>query len=212
MNRSAAAKRAIDVVLALLGLVVTSPLVLAIWLRIRLDRDGPALYRGVRTGLDGMEFRMLKFRTMTLDAERVGGANTPDGDDRVTATGRRLRRYKLDELPQLVNVLTGDMSLVGPRPQVPEEVADYSAEERIVLSVRPGITDWASLRFHNEGEILSGHADPGLAYAQLIRPEKMRLAMEYAQHWTLLDDFRILTATLLVPLRNRVGDEAKARA
>jgi lipopolysaccharide/colanic/teichoic acid biosynthesis glycosyltransferase len=144
---------------------------------------------------------MYKFRTMVTNADRVGGPNTPDDDPRVTRTGRFLRRYKLDELPQLLNVLRGDMSFVGPRPQVPDEVAAYTPQERELLLVRPGITDWASLRFSNEGEILAGHADPDRAYAELIRPEKMRLGLEYVHRGTFRDDLAILVKTFLVPLR-----------
>ena len=199
--RSRVAKRSFDVIAATLGLIIASPLMLGIWIRLRLDGDGPVLYRGVRVGQWGKEFGMMKFRTMIPDADRVGGPNAPADDERITSTGRVLRRYKLDELPQLLNVLKGDMSLVGPRPQVPQEVANYSSEERIVLSVRPGITDWASIRFHDEGQILQGHADPNVAYAQLIRPEKMRLAIEYARYGTSVDDLRILAATVLVLFR-----------
>lgn len=179
--------------------MLASPVIGAIALRIKLDGDGPVIYGGRRVGLGGREFRMYKFRSMVPNAERVGGPNTPDDDPRLTRTGRFLRRYKLDELPQLANVLKGDMSFVGPRPQVPDEVAGYSAEERDLLLVRPGITDWASLRFANEGEILAGHADPDRAYAELIRPEKMRLGLDYVRKGTLRDDISILVKTALVP-------------
>jgi lipopolysaccharide/colanic/teichoic acid biosynthesis glycosyltransferase len=175
---------------------------LAVWARIRLvDRDGPALYAGRRVGAGGREFRMYKFRSMVMNADKIGGADTPDDDPRLTKTGKLLRRYKLDELPQLINVVKGDMSLVGPRPQVPQEVATYTTEEREILNVRPGITDWSSLKFHNEGEILAGHADPNKAYNELIRPEKMRLGLEYARHATFRDDISILVKTFLVPFR-----------
>ena len=182
-------------------MVFGSPLILGIWARIKLDRDGPAIYAGPRVGMSGREFRMYKFRTMVMNADRIGGPSTPDDDPRLTRTGRFLRRYKLDELPQLVNVLRGDMSFVGPRPQVPDEVAGYTPEEREILSVRPGITDWSSLRFHNEGEILAGHADPDRAYAELIRPEKMRLGLDYARRGTFRDDIDILMKTALLPFR-----------
>jgi lipopolysaccharide/colanic/teichoic acid biosynthesis glycosyltransferase len=180
-------------------LVLSSPITLGIWARIKLDRDGPALYSGRRVGQGGGEFRMYKFRTMVTNADRVGGPNTPNDDPRLTRTGRFLRRYKLDELPQLYNVLKGDMSFVGPRPQVPGEVAGYSEEEREILSVRPGITDWSSLKFHNEGEILAGHEDPDLAYAELIRPEKMRLGLQYVRKGTFRDDLKIIVDTVLLP-------------
>ena len=195
------AKRAFDIALSSVGLVVASPVILGIWARIKLDRDGPAIYAGRRVGIGGREFRMYKFRTMVANADRVGGPNTPDDDPRLTRTGKFLRRYKLDELPQLVNVLKGDMSFVGPRPQVVEEVAGYTPEEREILNVRPGITDWSSLRFRNEGEILAGHADPDRAYAELIRPEKMRLGLEYVRRGTFRDDLAILWKTALLPLR-----------
>ena len=172
------------------------------WARVRLiDRDGPVLYAGRRIGLSGREFRMYKFRSMVMNADKIGGADTPDDDPRLTSTGKFLRRYKLDELPQLINVVKGDMSLVGPRPQVPQEVANYTEEEREILSVRPGITDWSSLRFHNEGEILAGHADPNEAYNRLIRPEKMRLGLDYAKRGTFRDDLDILVKTALLPFR-----------
>ncbi len=146
---------------------------------------------------------MYKFRTMVLNAERLGGPSTPEDDPRLTRTGLMLRRFKLDELPQLFNVLKGQMSFVGPRPQVVDEVANYSEEERLLVTVRPGITDWSSLRFHNEGEILHGHADPDRAYAELIRPEKMRLALEYVRRATMKDDIEILVKTALLPFTAR---------
>ncbi len=181
--------------------MVASPVLAAIAIRIKLDNDGPLVYGGRRVGLGGREFRMYKFRSMVPNAERVGGPNTPDDDPRLTRTGRFLRRYKLDELPQLFNVLKGDMSFVGPRPQVPDEVAGYTNEERDLLLVRPGITDWASLRFSNEGEILKGHDDPDRAYAELIRPEKMRLGLDYVHKGTFRDDLDILVKTALVPFQ-----------
>jgi lipopolysaccharide/colanic/teichoic acid biosynthesis glycosyltransferase len=187
---------------------VLSPALAAIIWRIRRDADGPVFYTGPRVGRDGRPFKMFKFRTMVVNADRVGGPNTPDDDDRLTKTGRTLRKYKLDELPQLLNVLKGEMSFVGPRPQVAGEVANYTEEERQLLTVRPGITDWASLRFHNEGEILRGHPDPDRAYAELIRPEKMRLGLQYVRSATLKDDLSILVQTVMLPLRGRGGDNA----
>ena len=205
MTRFGPAKRWFDLVISGAALIVTSPILCAIALRITFDNNGPVFYRGTRVGRGGREFRMYKFRTMVVDADRIGGPNTPDDDSRLTPSGRILRRYKLDELPQLFNVIAGDMSLVGPRPQVPQEVANYTSEERELLSVRPGITDWASLRFRNEGEILIGHSDPDRAYAELIRPEKMRLGLEYVRRGTLVDDVKILVATALLPLSQNRG-------
>ena len=132
---------------------------------------------------------------MVPDADKVGSSSTPDDDPRMTLIGIWMRRYKVDELPQLWNVLVGEMSLVGPRPQVAWAVRNYSPEERLVLSVRPGITDPASLRFANEGAILQGHADPDRAYFELIHPEKMRLSIDYVRNRSFLGDLRIIAAT-----------------
>ena len=167
-------KRSFDLLVSSLALVITSPLTLVCTFLIRAD-GSPALYRGKRVGMNGVLFDMLKFRTMVPDADRIGPDSTANDDPRITKTGAFLRRYKLDELPQLLNVLKGDMSLVGPRPQMEFDVALYTSDERRLLSVRPGITDYASIRFRNEGEILRGEADPDEAYARLIRPEKIRL-------------------------------------
>jgi lipopolysaccharide/colanic/teichoic acid biosynthesis glycosyltransferase len=200
--RSWALKRGFDVVLSSLLLVVSSPLIAGIAIKIKMvDRDGPAIYAGKRLGRGGREFRMYKFRSMVTNADRVGGPNTSDADSRITMTGRFLRRYKLDELPQLVNVWKGDMSFVGPRPEVPSQVAKWTSEEREILRVRPGITDWSSLRFHNEGEILAGHPDPDRAYDEIIKPVKLKLARDYVEHSTFADDLRILRDTATLPFK-----------
>ena len=183
--------------------MILSPLFFLAWIRIKRDSDGPVIYQATRIGLRGRPFTMYKFRTMVADADRIGGPSTSEDDPRLTRTGAMLRRYKLDELPQLVNVIKGDMSFVGPRPDVPTEVAKYTAEERLLLTVRPGITDWASLRFHNEGQILRGYEDPHAAYLQLIRPEKVRLGLEYVEHGTFKTDLAILLRTLALLLPGR---------
>ncbi len=193
-------KRFIDVVAAVLLLVVTAPAWLVTSIAIALDSRGPLVYRGVRVGRGGAHFRMWKFRTMVANADRAGVWSTADDDPRVTRVGRVLRAYKLDELPQLVNVLRGEMSLVGPRPQVPADVAKYTPDERELLSVRPGMTDRASIRFRNEGELLRGHADPDAAYDALIRPEKSRLGLEYVRTRSLGTDLSILWDTVKVAL------------
>ena len=198
-------KRAIDLSLALTALLPLGPLLLAIALLIKLDDGGPVFYRGVRVGRRGVAFRIYKFRTMVVNADRLGGPSTSDDDPRITRAGRWLRRSKLDELPQLLNVVKGEMSFVGPRPEVAQEVALYSAEERALLSLRPGITDWASIRFRDEGAILRGAADPHEAYRRMIRPEKMRLALEYARTASLATDCKIMVATL----RALVGGAAR---
>lgn len=191
-------KRTFDLVLAAVGLVLISPLlaVLAVW--IKLDTPGPIFYRGVRAGLSGKPFRIYKLRTMVQNADALGGAETPTDDPRITKSGHLLRRYKLDELPQLINVLLGDMSLVGPRPEVMDEVLRYTEQEKLVLTVRPGITDWASLKFHHEGEILKGSPDPHQTYHERIRPEKLRLQEQYVRNHSLMIDVKIITRTFRV--------------
>src|SRR6185437_14093478 len=153
---------------ALIGVVALSPLFMAIAAWVKLSSPGPVLYAGLRIGRGGVPFRMLKFRTMVVNADALGASSTSADDARLTSAGRVLRRFKLDELPQLVNVLRGDMSFVGPRPQVGWAVELYTPEERELLSVRPGITDFASLKFRNEGEILRGSADPDRDYLEKI--------------------------------------------
>ena len=188
-------KRILAMVVSAAAILALSPLLTVIALLIKREDGGPVLYSGVRAGLNGHPFRMHKFRTMTVNADKIGGPNTPDDDPRITQIGCKLRNYKLDELPQLWNVLVGEMSLVGPRPQVLEEVALYSEEERHLLTVRPGITDWASIRFRNEGEILRGAADPYEAYRNHIRPEKIQLGLAYVNHASVATDIRILAST-----------------
>ena len=189
-------KRFFDVVLSSVGLILTSPLLLAIAAWVRFSSPGSIFYRGTRAGRLGRPFRIFKFRTMVVNADKIGGPSTSADDPRITRAGHLLRRYKLDELPQLLNVLKGDMSLVGPRPEVMAEVALYSAQEKHLLDVRPGITDWASLEFRNEGEILRGSADPHQAYRERIRPEKVRLGLDYVKRHSLWTDVWILLLTL----------------
>lgn len=189
-------KRAFDLVLAIVGLVAISPLlvVLAIW--VKLDSKGPVFYRGLRAGRFGRPFRIFKLRTMVTDPKERGGGWTASDDPRITCAGVTLRRCKLDELPQLINVIKGDMSLVGPRPEVLGEVQRYTDEEKRLLTVRPGITDWASVTFYQEGEILRDSQDPSGFYYRNIRPEKIRLGLEYVRNNSLLTDARIIAHTL----------------
>jgi len=191
-------KRLLDIVLAGAGLVVVLPLLLPLAIWIRLDSKGQVFYRGLRAGRLGVPFRIFKLRTMVENADCLGGAETPTDDPRITRAGFYLRRYKLDELPQLINVLRGEMSLVGPRPEVMEEVARYTDQEREVLQVRPGITDWASIKFHHEGEILRGSPDPHRAYHEKIRPEKLRLQVQYVRRNSVLTDLKIICRTFRV--------------
>jgi lipopolysaccharide/colanic/teichoic acid biosynthesis glycosyltransferase len=205
-----AAKRATDIAVAATALAATVPLtVVAAW-RIRHEDGGPILYRGTRVGRHGKTFAMLKFRTMVVDAGRLGGDSTAADDPRLTRTGRWLRRWKLDELPNLVNVLRGEMSLVGPRPQVAWDVARYTPVERRLLEVRPGITDWASIVFRNEGDIIAG-PDPDRAYDQLVRPRKIELGLAYVEHRSLRTDLGILFLTALAVIGYRRVDELLER-
>jgi lipopolysaccharide/colanic/teichoic acid biosynthesis glycosyltransferase len=133
---------------------------------------------------------------MVMNADRLGGPSTADDDPRITRVGKFLRKYKLDELPQLINVLKGEMSIVGPRPEVPSEVETYSEEEKRILSVKPGITDWASIKFRNEGEILKGYEDPHKAYREIIKPEKLKLALQYVDEASFSTDLKIILKTV----------------
>ncbi|NJM93665.1 MAG: sugar transferase [Cytophagales bacterium] len=189
-------KRFLDLCLALVGIVMASPILIIIAILIKTDSPGPVFYRGVRVGKDNKDFRMYKFRTMVVDADKVGASSTPDDDPRITRVGKTLRRYKLDELPQLINILAGHMSFVGPRPQVRWAVERYSDEEKQILQLRPGITDYASLQFSNEGEILRGSTDPDKDYFEKIHPEKMRLSLQYLEEVSLRTDLKILGMTI----------------
>ena len=192
-------KRLFDILLSSMGLLVSFPLFVVTAMLIKLDSKGPVFHRGVRVGLRGRLFRMYKFRTMVVDAEKLGGPSTPADDPRITGIGRFLRRRgKLDELPQLINVLQGDMSLVGPRPEVPQYVALYTDEEKAVLRVRPGLTDYASVWNSNEGEILRGSQDPEKDYMEKIKPEKIRLQLKYVKNHSFWVDLTIILQTLKV--------------
>lgn len=188
-------KRLFDLVLAGLCLFALWPLLLVIALAVKFDSSGPAVYRGTRAGFQGRPFSILKFRTMVVGADKLGGPSTANDDTRITRFGKFLRKYKLDEFPQLINVFAGEMSFVGPRPEVLSEVETYSAEEHQLLTVRPGITDWASLRFRDEGRILEGTADPHRAYREQIRPEKIKLGLQYVGRHTFFIDLMILLET-----------------
>ncbi len=193
---SETAKRLFDVLASAAGLILFSPALAAIALAVTLGSSGPVFYCGLRAGRHGKPFRLLKFRTMVINADQIGGPSSSADDPRITRLGALLRRYKLDELPQLLNVLAGEMSLVGPRPEVMPEVLLYTEDEKRLLEVRPGITDWASIRFRNEGEILRGSADPHAAYRIKIRPEKIRLGLEYVDRHSFWTDCKIIVNTL----------------
>ena len=198
-----ALKRAFDVVAALCGLILLLPLLVLIALAVWLEDRRSPWFRGMRVGRGGRRFRMIKFRTMIPDAWKSGVFSTAVGDRRITRVGKLLRRVKLDELPQLWNVLFGDMSLVGPRPQVEPDAALYTAEEQHLLDVRPGVTDLASLVFADEGEILAGAADPDLLYNQSIRPWKSRLGLLYLERQSLAGDLKILFLTFVAAISRK---------
>ena len=196
-------KRVFDTFSSLISLVVLSPLLAVIAIRIINDSPGPVFFRGTRMGRFGRPFRIYKFRTMVIDAEKLGGPSTSDNDPRITRVGGVLRKYKLDELPQLINIIKGEMSFVGPRPEVPQYVALFSEEEKAILSVRPGITDWASIGNPDEGAALAGSQDPEKTYLEKIRPEKIRLQLAYVRSPSFWTDIRILAETFMVLLRTR---------
>ena len=189
-------KRFLDVAGALLGLAVASPLLATIALAIKLGDGGPVFFRQTRVGRCGTPFRIWKFRTMVEDGARSGPRLTAAGDGRVTRVGAWLRRIRFDELPQLLNILAGEMSFVGPRPEVPAFVARYDAEQRRVLEFVPGLTDPASLAYRDEAEMLAGQSDPERVYAEQIMPEKIEMSLRYAHRATVWSDIRIIMQTL----------------
>ena len=196
-------KRISDIILSSLGLIVTSPLTILSAIVIKLDSKGPVFYRGTRVGRAEKPFKMYKFRTMVVNADKIGGPSTSDDDPRLTKAGKFIRKYKLDELPQLINVFKGEMSFVGPRPEVPSEVETYSEEEKRILNIKPGITDYASLTFHNEGEILRGSPNPHQTYREKIRPEKLRLGLKYVDEQSFSVDIKIIMQTIMSLIKTR---------
>lgn len=190
-------KRCFDFIIVVPALIIISPLLVVLALCIILDSPGPALFHQVRVGQYGKLFRILKFRTMVIDAECRGPQLTVGTDNRITRVGRFLRRYKLDELPQLINVLRGEMSLVGPRPEVPRYVAHYSEDAKsAVLSVLPGITDLASIHFKDENLILSGANNFEEVYITKILPVKLSFYLEYVRNRSIYLDIKIILQTL----------------
>jgi len=188
--------RPFDLLAATLGLLLLAPALLLIAAVIRLADGSPVFYRQERVGRHGRPFRIWKFRTMVVDADRAGKPLTVGGDPRVTRTGAWLRRWKLDELPQLMNVVAGDMGLVGPRPEVPRYVALYTEAQRQVLALRPGITDLASIAYRNESDLLQGQADPEAYYIGIILPDKIRINLDYAARAGLWRNLKVILATL----------------
>ena len=190
-------KRMIDILGSGFGLVILSPVFLWVVLKIKLDDGGPIFYKGRRVGKGGKLFKMYKFRTMVIGADKLGGPSTAADDPRLTKIGLFLKKYQLDELSQLINVLKGEMSLVGPRPEVKMYADMMTAEEKnAILSVRPGMTDYASLWNFHESEILKGAKDPEIAYQKLIRPKKLALQMRYVKERSLWVDIKIIFLTI----------------
>ncbi|HEU4950851.1 MAG TPA: sugar transferase [Holophagaceae bacterium] len=190
------ATRIFDGLAALLGLLILLPFFAIIALLVKLQDRGPVFYRQERVGRGGRPFRIWKFRTMVVDADRAGKPLTVGADPRVTRIGAFLRRWKLDELPQLLNVVAGEMGLVGPRPEVPKYVAHYTEEQRAVLALRPGVTDLASIAYRNESELLAGLEDPEAHYLQVILPDKIRINLDYSARASLGRNLKVILATL----------------
>ncbi|MBI3978896.1 MAG: sugar transferase [Chloroflexi bacterium] len=197
----ALSKRFFDAAVAAVGLVLLSPLFLALSVAIKAHDGGPVFHRATRVGRHGRLFRLYKFRSMVVDADRIGPALTAAGDTRITPVGRWLRQTKLDELPQLVNVLVGDMSLVGPRPEDPRYVALYTPEQRRVLQMRPGITSAASLAFRHEEAMLAG-PDWETVYRTRVLPAKLAIDLEYLARRSLRSDIDLILRTVAALVRN----------
>ena len=198
-------KRTFDLIVSLVALIVLSPLFVVIAALVKLDSPGPAFYRAERIGRGGRPFRMYKFRTMVVGADRAGPAITCRDDPRITRLGRLLRRTKLDELPQLLNVLRGEMSLVGPRPEAPRYMALYSPQQREVLKARPGITGLAQLAYIREEELLNP-ANLDRDYVRVLLPRKLALDLEYVNGRSFLLDLKILLWTALALAGGRPGE------
>ena len=189
-------KRLFDIVVSFIGLVFLLPIFLIISIIIKLDSKGPIFFRQVRIGKEGRRFKIYKFRTMIVDAEAKGMQLTVDGDNRITRSGHFLRKYKIDELPQLINVLIGDMSFVGPRPEVPKYVAMYNEKQKEILKIRPGITDIASIRYRDENAILAQSRDPEQTYINEIMPEKLDLNFKYLENISIIWDIKLIIITI----------------
>ena len=187
--------RFFDIIFSIIGLVILSPIFIVLYLLIRIESKGGGFYSQERIGKNGKPFKLYKFRSMRIGSDKKGLITIGEKDNRITKTGFILRKYKLDELPQLWNVFIGDMSLVGPRPEVKIYTDLYTEEQKQVLQVRPGITDWASIKYVDENKILGEAKDPDEAYVNLIMPNKIKLNMVYIQHQTLGEYFKIIFTT-----------------
>lgn len=194
-------KRLFDILASGVGLLFLSPLFLFIAIWIKLDSTGPVFYRQIRVGRYNRDFELLKFRSMYIRSDRKGLITIGDHDFRVTPSGYYIRKYKLDELPQLINVFIGDMSLVGPRPEVRKYVDLYTSEQMHVLDVRPGITDEASIYYRNENELLGRSSDPERYYRDVVMQDKLRINLEYVKRHSFWNDLKLIFKTIIVVLR-----------
>ena len=188
-------KRIFDIILSLFGLIILLPFMLIIAIFIKLDSKGPVFFKQLRVTKNGREFKIFKYRTMRVGSDKYSQI-TVGKDDRITKIGSFLRKYKLDEIPQLINVLIGDMSLVGPRPEVPKYVALYTDEQKEILKVRAGITDYASIEFSNENDLLASEEDPEKAYIEKVMPKKIELNKKYISEISILTDIKIILLTI----------------
>lgn len=198
-------KRIFDLFFSSLGLVLLIPLFIAISIIIKIDSKGPVLFKQVRVGKDFKEFNIYKFRTMAVDSEKEGIPLTIFGDSRITKAGRFLRRFKLDELPQIINVLSGEMSFVGPRPEVPKYVMLYDDDQKNILKVKPGITDLASIEYKDEGELLAHSSDPEKTYIEEIMPAKFHYNMIYIKNISVIHDIKLILKTIKKIVFNSVN-------
>ena len=194
-------KRLFDMVASFLGVVILSPIFIIVSICIKIDSKGPVFFKQKRVGKDGQPFMIYKFRTMVTDAEKLGKQITVGDDNRITKVGKFIRKCKLDEIPQLINVLKGEMSLVGPRPEVPRYAELYDDYQAQVLLVRPGITDYASIEYRNENEILGKSANPEEIYITEIMPTKIDLNMKYLKNISLTEDFKLIIKTILAVIK-----------
>jgi len=190
-------KRLFDVTFSFTALIFLLPFFLIVGLVIKLGSRGPVFYRGVRVGKQGKLFRPYKFRTMVDGAEKLGGSTTAEDDPRITKVGRFLRKYKIDEFPQLINVLKGEMSFVGPRPELEEHVRCYNEEEKVILSVKPGMTDYSCIKFISLDKVV-GKENADEVYIKKVRSEKNRLRVKYAKNHSFLEDLKIIIKSLFV--------------
>ena len=195
-------KRIFDFIFAIIGLLFLAPLFIIIAILIKIESKGPVLYKQLRVGRYNLDFKILKFRTMDMNADQLGLLTLGHSDPRITKIGYYLRKYKLDELPQLINVFIGNMSFVGPRPEVRKYVKLYNQYQMQVFEVRPGITDMASIEFRNESELLSGQEDPINYYIQEIMPKKIQINLKYLKQRNFLKDFVVILNTFKVIIKN----------